>query len=55
MARSLREKDINWDFGCLTLQIALYTDLKKLYKGMKKNIKINKIAYKHLKPNSYNN
>ena len=42
MARSLREKDINWDFGCLTLQIALYTDLKKLYKGMKKNIKINK-------------
>lgn len=42
MARSLREKDINWNFWCLTLQMALHTDLKKLYKGMKKNIKINK-------------
>ena len=42
MARSLREKDINWNFWCLKLQMALHTDLKKLYKGMKKNIKINK-------------
>lgn len=42
MARSLREKDINWNLWCLTLQMTLHTDLKKLYKGMKKNIKINK-------------